>query len=89
MNGETKYNDVVSGYPSFIAENSNSNITHDNAARVIISTATSVLNLQPQSMEELEAIRVFWLNAGEEMWFRQLEEELESEEESDEHETKG
>ena len=40
-------------------------------------------------MEELEAIRVFWLAAGEEMWFRELDEERDSDEESDDGETKG
>ena len=63
MNGETKYNDVVSGYPTHISQNSNSDIVHDDAARVIISTAMSVLDLHPESMQELEAIRVFWLAA--------------------------
>ena len=86
MNGETKYNDVVSAYPTHISH-SNSDIVHDEATRVIISTAMSVLDLHPNSMEELEAIRVFWLAAGEEMWFRQLDDITDSEEESDE--TKG
>ena len=89
MNGETKYHDVVSGYPTHISQNSNSGIVHDDAARVIISTAMSVLDLHPESMEELESIRVFWLAAGEEMWFRELENETDSEDESDDEETKG
>ena len=52
------------------------------------------MNLQPETIDGLEAIRIFWQSAGEEMWLCRVVEEIESEEESedessDDSETKG